>query len=35
MFISTLFDVKNLGIFEIYGVSTQTRTAEPVRTFYR
>jgi len=30
---SSLFDAKNFGIFEIYGVSARTRRVEPVRTF--
>jgi len=31
---SILFDGKNIGFFEIYGVSTRTRGVEAVRTFY-
>jgi len=34
MWISALFGAKNLGIFEIYGVSARTKGRfEPVRTF--
>jgi len=29
---SALFDAKNFGIFEIYGVSARTKGGEPVRT---
>jgi len=33
---STLFGAKNIGFFEIYGVSARTRGGvEPVRTFCR
>jgi len=31
---SALFGAKIIGFFEIYGVSSQTRGVEPVRTFY-
>jgi len=30
---TALFDTKNFGFFEIYGVSTQTGGVKPVRTF--
>jgi len=30
---SALFVAKNLGFFEIFGVSARTRRVEPVRTF--
>jgi len=37
MWTSALFGANNIGIFEIYGVSAQTRGRgiEPVRTFCR
>jgi len=30
---SALFSTKNVGFFDIYGVSARTRGVEPVRTF--
>jgi len=33
MWMSAFFAAKNIGFFEMYGVSARTRGVEPVRTF--